>query len=92
MSDAANEALPAVGSAEAEAEATPAAERPEAGGTEPSGTPALVESDHRETVIPYDPSGRMPRLVMAMWVVALVSLAAYTVVYLLPDLARWGRP
>lgn len=52
----------------------------------------LVESDQHATEIPYEPGSRVPRLLVAFWVVALTALAVYTIIYLVPDLRLWGVP
>jgi hypothetical protein len=56
--------------------------------------PALVEcaSDARETAMVYGEGSRFPRWLMAVWLVAMMSLVAYMVIYALPDLRLWGRP
>lgn len=54
----------------------------------------LIEAhdDSHETHMSYDPSGRLPRLVLAIWLIALSSFGVYFVRYLLSDLGKWGRP
>jgi hypothetical protein len=58
-----------------------------AGGAEP-----LTESarDDHETRMTYDPTGRLPRFVVVVWVAALGGLAAYFLRYLVADLRQWG--
>lgn len=51
----------------------------------------FIESDQSETVLPYNPTSRVPVPVMAVWAVLLLSYVAYTIVYLLPDLMLWMR-
>lgn len=57
-------------------------------------SPALVESasDDRETRMTYDETARIPWWVLMVWVCAMGGFAAYMIVYMLPDLARWGSP
>ena len=55
---------------------------------------AIVEhgSDLYETVMEYDPSSRVPIIVILIWVCAIVGFVAYMATYLFPDLALWGKP
>ena len=55
---------------------------------------AQVESqaDRFETLIEYDPTSRVPIVVVVVWVCALIGLGTYAVTLLLPDLALWGKP
>lgn len=59
-----------------------------------AGLPDLVESatDKHETLMAYDPSSRIPILVVLVWVGAFVSLGIYCVSFFLPDLAAWRAP
>jgi hypothetical protein len=50
----------------------------------------FVEHDGR-TEMTYDHGGA-PRVVIAVWAVALLALAAYFIGYGLPDLSAWGSP
>ena len=52
---------------------------------------ALMESEHDETLMTYGP-GKVPILIIAIWAVAMVSLAAYFITYGMPDLSAWGSP
>ncbi|HVY48962.1 MAG TPA: hypothetical protein VHB21_23895 [Minicystis sp.] len=81
---------PAAGSARG----TPEASASAAPGVAPEEAPVreLVESDEAETRIPYDASARVPKLLAVFWVTALAGLVVYAVVYLFPDLLRWGKP
>jgi hypothetical protein len=62
-----------------------------------AGDPAagpLVESakDTHETEMTYDASSRVPWWVVAVWICSMAGFVAYLVIYLFPDLARWGAP
>ena len=54
----------------------------------------FVESttDRHETKLEYSHGRNFPWWVAAVWIVALTSLAAYTVHSLFPDLFTWGMP
>ncbi len=49
-------------------------------------------SDRKESIIAYDPTSRVPIVVVLVWVCALVGLGAYTITWLLPELALRGKP
>jgi hypothetical protein len=55
------------------------------------GAPAFMESEHEATLMTYGP-GKVPIYVIAVWAVAMVSLAAYFITYGIPDLSAWGKP
>jgi hypothetical protein len=59
-----------------------------------AGLPDLVEStnDHHETKMAYDPSSRIPILVVLVWVCAFTSLGIYGASFYFPDLAAWRAP
>ncbi len=69
-----------------------------AGASDPAvmeaGLPELVESntDRHETLMAYDPSSRIPILVVLVWVCAFTSLGIYCASYYFPDLAAWRAP
>ena len=52
---------------------------------------ALMESEYDETLMTYGP-GKVPIVIIAVWAVAMVSLAAYYITYGMPDLSAWGSP
>ena len=52
---------------------------------------ALVETEVSETKMTYG-EGKLPWLVVAVWVCALSGLGVYLASYLIPELALWGRP
>jgi hypothetical protein len=52
---------------------------------------ALTESEYDETLMTYGP-GKVPIFIIAIWAVAMVSLAAYFITYGMPDLSAWGSP
>jgi hypothetical protein len=54
----------------------------------------LVESasDLHETWMTYDPSSRVPRFVVVVWVGAMIGLCIYLAMFYFADLGRWGRP
>jgi hypothetical protein len=58
----------------------------------PGGPEPLTEAtrDDHETRMTYDPSGRLPWFVAAVWVTALGGLATYFLRYLVTDLRKWG--
>ena len=56
----------------------------------PEGEP-FVERDHAATKMTYDHGGA-PGIVIAVWAVALLGLAAYFISYGVPDLSAWGSP
>ncbi len=51
----------------------------------------LVESDDRETMMPYgEPDSRAPKVVVALvWTGFIIGMLAYLVLYYFPDLAEW---
>ena len=51
----------------------------------------FVEHEHAATEMGYD-HGKIPRYVATVWVIALLSFAAYMIKYALPDLGAWGGP
>jgi hypothetical protein len=51
----------------------------------------MVESDAHETILPYDPTGKLPIPVVLVWLCALVGLGVYAVTLYLPDLALWAK-
>ena len=55
---------------------------------------AGVESqgDRFETLMEYDPTGRLPLPVVLVWICALIGLGTYAVTLYFPELARWGNP
>jgi len=59
-----------------------------------AGLPDLVESpaDTHETKMVYDPSSRIPVLVMLVWACAFVCLGIYCASFYYPDLAAWRTP
>jgi hypothetical protein len=59
-----------------------------------AGLPDLVESatDDHETKMAYDPSSRIPILVVLVWVCAFTSLGIYCASFYFPDLAAWRAP
>ena len=59
-----------------------------------AGLPDLVESttDDHETKMAYDPSSRIPILVILVWVCAFTSLGIYCASFYFPDLAAWRAP
>jgi hypothetical protein len=59
-----------------------------------AGLPDLVESttDNHETKMAYDPSSRIPILVVLVWVCAFTSLGIYCASFYFPDLAAWRAP
>ena len=59
-----------------------------------AGLPELVESatDNHETLMAYDPSSRIPILVVLVWVCAFTSLGIYCASFYFPDLAAWRAP
>ena len=59
-----------------------------------AGLPDLVESatDDHETKMAYDPSSRLPVLVVLVWVCAVASLGLYCASFYFPDLAAWRAP
>lgn len=59
-----------------------------------AGPPDLVESpaDTHETKMAYDPSSRVPWLVILVWVCALTGLGIYCASFYVPDLAAWRTP
>ena len=59
-----------------------------------AGLPVLVESttDDHETRMAYDPSSRIPILVVLVWVCAFTSLGIYCASFYFPDLAAWRAP
>jgi hypothetical protein len=59
-----------------------------------AGTVPQVESqtDRHETLIEYDHTAKVPLPVALVWICALIGLGAYTIVWLLPELALWGAP
>ncbi|MCC6554544.1 MAG: hypothetical protein IT372_16315 [Polyangiaceae bacterium] len=59
---------------------------------EPDEPAPLVEDDAHETRMTYDPSSRVPKIVMAVWATLLVSYVLYMSKYFVPDLMKWGRP
>ncbi len=79
MSAAASKATSAVNAAPAEMEA---------------GLPDLIESpaDTHETRMTYDPSSRVPILVILVWVCAFTCLGIYCASFYYPDLAAWRTP
>lgn len=54
----------------------------------------LLESpaDAHETKMTYDPSSRVPVLLMLIWACAFVCLGIYCASFYYPDLAAWRRP
>jgi hypothetical protein len=60
---------------------------------EPTGVEPLVESatDAHETMMTYDDTSAFPRWVLAIWIVAMLSLGGYALTYALPDLRLWLR-
>ncbi|MEP7123085.1 MAG: hypothetical protein ABJE95_19310 [Byssovorax sp.] len=59
-----------------------------------AGLPDLVESatDNHETKMTYDPSSRLPILVILVWVCAFTGLGIYGASFYFPDLAAWRAP
>ena len=59
-----------------------------------AGLPDLVESatDSHETKMAYDPSSRIPILVVLVWICAFTSLGIYCASFYFPDLAAWRAP
>lgn len=59
-----------------------------------AGLSDLVESptDNHETKMAYDPSSRIPILVVLVWVCAFASLGLYCASFYFPDLAEWRKP
>lgn len=80
-----------VGASEAKLAAIPGLNGPAA---MEAGLPDLVESptDNHETKMAYDPSSRIPILVILVWVCAFVCLGIYCVSFYYPDLAAWRKP
>lgn len=58
------------------------------------GPAVLTESvkDDHETTMAYDPSSRIPLLVVLVWVCAFTSLGIYCASFYFPDLAAWRAP
>jgi hypothetical protein len=50
------------------------------------------DGDRFETLIEYEPSAKVPKTVMLVWLCAVVGLGAYLVNLYLPELALWGKP
>ncbi len=59
-----------------------------------AGLPDLVESpaDTHETRMAYDPSSRVPILVILVWLCAFTCLGIYCASFYYPDLAAWRTP
>ena len=59
-----------------------------------AGSTDLLESpaDTHETKMAYDPSSRIPVLVILVWVCAFTCLGIYCISFYYPDLAAWRRP
>jgi hypothetical protein len=59
-----------------------------------AGLPDLVEcpADTHETKMAYDPSSRVPALVILVWVCAFTCLGIYGASFYYPDLAAWRTP
>ena len=59
-----------------------------------AGLPDLVESaaDTHETKMAYDPSSRVPVLVILVWLCAFTCLGIYCASFYYPDLAAWRTP
>ena len=59
-----------------------------------AGLPDLLESatDDHETKMTYDPSSRIPILIVLVWVCAFASLGIYCASFYFPDLAAWRAP
>lgn len=57
------------------------------------GLEPMVESDtdRHETLLVYDPSGRLPIPVMLVWICAFIGLGAYMITLYLPELALWEK-
>jgi hypothetical protein len=59
----------------------------------PAEVPEIEDAgDRKESLIQYDPTSKVPIVVVLVWVCALVGLGAYTITWLLPELALWGKP
>jgi hypothetical protein len=94
MSDAASEAEPKGKKAKSQAAVAAAAAKAEEKKEElvPPGPSEEHASDLYETRMEYDPSAKVPIIVILIWICAIIGFVAYMAVYLFPDLALWGNP
>ncbi len=58
----------------------------------PPGPSEEHASDRYETLMEYDPSAKVPIIIVLVWICAIIGFAAYLGTYLFPDLALWGSP
>lgn len=91
MSDAVSEAEPKAKKAKPAAAVAAAAAQKSADDGPP---PPSVEhsSDRYETLMEYDPTAKVPIIIVLVWICAIVGFVAYCATYLFPDLALWGSP
>jgi hypothetical protein len=94
MSDAASEAEPKAKKAKPVAAIAAAAAKAEEKGTEESAPGPSEEhnSDLYETRMEYDPTAKVPIIIVLVWICAIIGFAAYLGVYLFPELSLWGKP
>ncbi|MFO0763013.1 MAG: hypothetical protein U0359_41640 [Byssovorax sp.] len=95
MSDAVSEAEPKAKKAKASAVAAAAAKTEEKKSDELAGPKAAGEehpSDRYETPMEYDPTAKVPVVIVLVWSCAIIGFISYMAVYLFPDLALWGNP
>lgn len=94
MSDAVSEAEPKAKKAKPAAAVAAAAAQAEQKSAEETPPEPSVEhnSDLYETRMEYDPTAKVPIIIVLVWVCAIVGFVAYCATYLFPDLALWGNP
>ncbi len=54
-------------------------------------TAPFEERDGEETLFTFDDGG-VPWYVLLVWLTMLGSLLAYLLIFLFPDLSKWGMP
>jgi hypothetical protein len=93
MSDAVSEAEPKAKKAKPAAAVAAAAAATQRSAEDTPPEPSVEHnSDLYETRMEYDPTAKVPIIIVLVWICAIVGFVAYCARYLFPELALWGSP